>query len=187
MKTCTRCRQTKDHSQFNRHKGRADGFNNICKTCKKAVYHQNAEREKATRRKRYKNNRNKELANNKAWRQNNPNGAAVASKNWRENNPDKNRKSKRNWLGNNLDKNAASAAKYHAAKKNRTPPWLKEDHLIEIQKFYTEAAELSTQKGIKYSVDHIVPLQGETVSGLHVPWNLQVIPMTDNSRKGNRL
>lgn len=63
----------------------------------------------------------------------------------------------------------------------RTPPWLTNSMLSDIEGFYKQAQDSPEDM----HVDHIVPLQGEFVSGLHVPWNLQVIPASDNLSKGN--
>jgi len=74
-----------------------------------------------------------------------------------------------------------------AAKIQRTPKWLTEQELELIAGFYAESKLREKETGIKFNVDHIVPLQGKTVCGLHVPWNLQVITAYDNLVKGNRL
>jgi hypothetical protein len=68
-----------------------------------------------------------------------------------------------------------------------TPKWLTQNQLSEIECFYSEAKRLTIETGIKYSVDHIWPLRGEGFVGLHVPWNLRVIPLIDNISKGNRV
>jgi hypothetical protein len=84
------------------------------------------------------------------------------------------------YRANNPEKLLARNARQRAQKNNATPSWLtKEDH-HEILKFYTEAQRL------KHHVDHIVPLKGKNVTGLHVPWNLQVLSPTENLRKQNR-
>ena len=48
-----------------------------------------------------------------------------------------------------------------------------------------ESLEMTKRTGIQHSVDHIIPLAGSDVSGLNVPWNLQVIPLKDNLEKYN--
>lgn len=93
----------------------------------------------------------------------------------------------RNWAKNNPDKMLANTRKREFAKLQRVPKWLTKEQIGEIKSFYTLSKELYELTGIKHNVDHIVPLRGKTVSGLHVPWNLQVLTAEDNCRKRNRL
>ncbi len=86
----------------------------------------------------------------------------------------------------NKDKVNFWAAKRRCAKLLRTPTWLTEGDWCKIRAIYEDARELSEITGIEMHVDHDIPLQGATVSGLHVPWNLRVLVGTDNMRKGNR-
>lgn len=79
----------------------------------------------------------------------------------------------------------ALSAKRKASKLQRTPPWLTKLHYEHIRLFYKAAKVLTTEIGVRFVVDHIVPLQGKNVSGLHVPWNLQVITHEDNAKKSN--
>jgi len=74
-----------------------------------------------------------------------------------------------------------------AARRNATPKWLTESMRAEIKAFYQEAARRTLEEGVRYSVDHIVPLRGKNVCGLHVPWNLQVITLEENNRKHNTI
>ena len=75
-------------------------------------------------------------------------------------------------------------AKRHLAKRKKrlmqaTPKWLTEDEKNEIKRIKKIAREN------KMTVDHIVPLQGKNVSGLNVPWNLRILPKSENSKKYN--
>lgn len=81
---------------------------------------------------------------------------------------------------------AAHTAKRRAAILKRTPLWLSNDHLQAIRGVYALAAKKTVETGVKWHVDHIIPLQGRSVSGLHVPWNLQVLPAAKNIAKHNR-
>ena len=68
-----------------------------------------------------------------------------------------------------------------------TPPWLTRKQKLEIRQLYQVAIILSKTTGERYVVDHIIPLQGETVCGLHVPWNLRVTTQGENLKKSNKL
>lgn len=76
--------------------------------------------------------------------------------------------------------------KRRTMKMKRTPSWLTDLQKEHIRLFYEAAMILSDEIGIKFNVDHIVPLRGKNVSGLHVPWNLQILTASDNFKKGNK-
>ena len=71
--------------------------------------------------------------------------------------------------------------------RDATPKWLTENQRMEIRLKYRLAIELSRATGERHAVDHIIPLHGESVCGLHVPWNLQVLTQKDNLTKYNRM
>ena len=68
-----------------------------------------------------------------------------------------------------------------------TPKWLTTEHKLEIRLKYRLAIELSRRTGVRHAVDHIIPLQGDEVCGLHVPWNLEVVTQEENLKKSNKL
>ena len=71
--------------------------------------------------------------------------------------------------------------------RQATPQWLSAEQKMEIRLKYRLAIELSRRTGVRHAVDHVVPLQGENVCGLHVPWNLEVITQDENLKKSNKL
>lgn len=71
--------------------------------------------------------------------------------------------------------------------REATPTWLTKEQKDNIKQLYIEAQKLSKLTGVRYEVDHIIPLINENVCGLHVPWNLQVIPKLENLKKANKI
>lgn len=97
------------------------------------------------------------------------------------------RQAHREWAKRNPAKAIANALKRTKALRERIPKWLTEDHWIAINAFYLEAARRTAETGIVHHVDHKYPLRGKTVSGLHVPWNLQILTCEENLRKAARI
>jgi hypothetical protein len=152
----------------------------------------------------------------KEWRLKNPERYKQSMKDWRQTHLEQKRVANAEWAKRNSEKDAASKQKYAKAnrtKKNaqsriyaklnphvalastrkrqaaqiqRTPPWFNADHHWMVKEAYALAKMREKILGGKWHVDHIVPLQGANVSGLHVPWNLQVIPASLNLQKRNR-
>ena len=71
--------------------------------------------------------------------------------------------------------------------RDATPNWLSAEQKMEIRLKYRLAIEMSRATGVRYVVDHVTPLQGEEVCGLHVPWNMEVITQDENLKKSNKL
>jgi hypothetical protein len=86
----------------------------------------------------------------------------------------------------NKDKTNQKTKAYQAAKINRVPKWVDSEEMWLIQEAYDLAVKRTKLFGFSWHVDHIVPLRGKIVSGLHTIGNLQVIPGIENVKKANR-
>lgn len=82
---------------------------------------------------------------------------------------------------------AAAEARYRASKLQATPKWLTDYQKEGILVHYQTASALTDLFGIQMDVDHIIPLRGKNVSGLHVPWNLCILAHKANQLKSNKV
>jgi hypothetical protein len=123
--------------------------------------------------KRYARDREKILAASKRYREANPEKKSEQSRVWRLANAERKRAAARVHYQQNKERWRAYGAARKAAKLNATPAWAE---LAAIREFY-----MSTPEG--HQVDHIVPLQGKTVCGLHVLANLQYLTVSENASK----
>jgi len=105
---------------------------------------------------------------------------------YREANREKVNAQKRQYQKSNRHIYNKLRAKRKAAELQRTPAWLTADDFWMIEEAYEIAARRTKLFGFAWHVDHVFPLQGKLVSGLHVPTNMQVIPWDENRRKSNK-
>jgi 5-methylcytosine-specific restriction endonuclease McrA len=167
LKECSVCKVEKPFKDFSRSAVTKDGLNYKCAECGKAI--------------------------NAKWREVNPDGFKKWSgrvdrteyrRTWYEKNREIQSEKFAAWAKQNPHKVNALIAKRRAIKIQASPPWANQEA---IRAIYAEASRLTKETGIPHEVDHIYPLQGETVCGLHVETNLQILTKVENIRKKNRM
>jgi hypothetical protein len=172
-KICKLCGVLKPLDGYHRQTKAKDGRQPVCKPCAiaRAVKHQ-------------RDNAATALPRIKAWGEANKEKTLAYKAKWKRENAGKNAAINSAWKKENLGKVCGYAKKRYAAMTRATPAWANEFFMAEAYSI----AKLRTDKtGIQWSVDHIIPIFGETVCGLHVENNLQVIPLSENCRKGTKL
>ena len=195
MKKCSnsKCDQVNPQliTSFSTRKDSKDGLRAYCRTCEakmQALSHLKHKEERNLNSKEYYGkNKERLLKKQKVLNRKHRAEKPTYGKDYYDKNRERILIQKSIYIQENLSIIVAKNVKRYATKKKRTPPWVTEDHVGEMQKFYVEAHKLTEETGIPHHVDHIIPLQGKDVSGLHVPWNLQILTAYDNISKGNRL
>lgn len=187
IKICKNCNEEKEITEFYSNRGKPASQCKICVKSKQTKYYsENSEKAKDYYQK------NKDRINE--VRRKNPN-KNIYWKEYYEKNKEVLLEKKRLYKKANREKiriyeNAykkANRKRYtylqnlrHARQLQAMPKWLTEEQKNEIKHIYETCPD-------GYHVDHIIPLRGKEVSGLHVPWNLQHLPAIENSKKTNKL
>lgn len=153
---------------------------------------ESVEKARARQKRYFEKNREKAIEASKRWNKANSEKIREAARRFYE----KKRQDKsyrelaaqktREWAKNNPDKVLEQSARKRASKLKRIPKWLTKEDFDKIKSLYSEAQRVSVSTGIKHHVDHIIPLRGKTISGLHVPSNLRVITALENMEKSNK-
>lgn len=158
LKTCSRCQMSLPLGAFNKHPTAKFGVSNKCRECAKAYNKEH-----------YRENAETYISRARKWRLENPEQAQLLFN-----------KSKKKCRAIDLSKKLAENALRVDYVKRATPAWANKFFIAEA---YHIAKAREKALGGKWHVDHIVPLRGKNVCGLHVETNLQVIPAKVNLRK----
>lgn len=200
IKKCKICEQFLDRSLFYKDKKGKDGLHGYCKSCtknKRTEYRNSAEGAAYMLRWR-KENKDKGRKHAKTYR--NSSGGKRNMKQYLEKNKEKISKQQSTYYKKNFKKIQEWQADYYksdtgkaiknahgnrrrAIQLKATPEWA---NLEKIKVLYEKAIWLESITGLKYHVDHIIPLKGVEVCGLHVWENLQILEASLNLKKNNK-
>lgn len=125
-------------------------------------------------------NKEKQAENVKKWVQLNKIRSNQIKREWSKRNKEKDTIIKRKYAKNNPACARLNSANRRARRIQATPKWLTKEQRRQIRDFYRNCPP-------GYEVDHIVPLRGKNVRGLHVLWNLQYLTKKDNRAKMNKI
>lgn len=163
-KHCKYCNTTKPVTEFHKSKVEKYGVRGKCKQCTKDY---NASR--------YQNTREERLQ----WQYDYYQENSEAVKEY-------NREHYKRYYPLNKPKYYSKNAKRRAIAKQATPEWANLQYIEDLYANAAEANELFKDIGIKFHVDHIVPLNSPVVCGLHVEDNLQILTAEENLAKSNK-
>lgn len=188
---CSKCLAIKSLLDFHKDKKGKEGVSNRCKACSiahvKAYSLLNVDIIKERRAERYANNKEEARVKRKQSYIKNKEKIILQTSLWAKNNLERVKIIKNNWKKRNIGVVNSATAKRRALKFLAQPNWLTKQEKQFIGHYYTVAKNMEKLYDEKYNVDHIVPLGGKIVCGLHVPWNLRVITSGLNKNKSNRL
>lgn len=201
MKTCTGCNQPKPETEFHKNSTKKDGLASRCKSCAKLKWEERREKELARRRqhridnpehyrevykKRAATLEYQEYAKSYGKRYAKENSKKIVARvaEWKVKNPERRKELERNRYQRKKAMYHEHVYRRRARMNNATPAW---SNVEVVRSFYQAVAILNSHCGpVKYSVDHIVPLNSPLVSGLHAHTNLTIIPLPENKAKNNR-
>lgn len=167
-KVCSKCFETKPLSCFYKDKSKQDGLRPDCKQCVNERIVRDPQKAREYWASYYGDHRDELLNKKRVYHAENMDRVSERSKKWRKNNP-------------SSVKDAS--VRHRMRRKKAIPPWA---NLKLIDLFYAQARYKSDLTGVPHEVDHIIPVSGKTVCGLHCEQNMRVITSEENKHKSNR-